>query len=311
MVLRQLRSALLPLLVLAAGLVSMAATGGASPPSNAPSLSQACGHATGPAGDVDLAIVSHGVRRTARVHVPPAALNGPAAVLLAFHGTGGNGPFMERYSGLAAQLDRGPAAIGVFPSAVGWRWNVEESRAHADDVDFVNDLLDAVQERWCVDVDRVTAAGVSNGGSMAALLACAMPGRIAGVAIVAGGFATLPACRSRHPVSILEIHGRDDQIVPYWGSPQDGRRGAVVPWLASWVARDGCRVARPRSRAIAARTVRYVWSGCRAGAEVEHIAIAGGRHQWPGAIPPDPGPPATISAAAQAWGFLAPLRLSS
>lgn len=311
MVPRQLAVKLLPVALLLASLASMAASGGASPLSNAPSPSQACGHATGTAGDVDLAIVSHGVRRTARVHIPPAALNGPAAVLVAFHGTGGNGPFMERYSGLAAQLDRGPAAIGVFPSAVGWRWNVEESRAHTDDVGFVGDLLDAVEERWCVDLGRVTAAGVSNGGSMAALLACAMPGRIAGVAIVAGGFATLPPCRSHRPVSVLEIHGRDDQIVPYWGSPQDGRRGAVVPWLASWVARDGCRPVRPHSRAIAAGTVRYVWPGCRAGAEVEHIAIAGGRHQWPGAIPPDPGPPPTISAAAQAWGFLAPLRLSS
>lgn len=311
MVPRQLAIKLLPLALLLASVASMAASGGAAPPSDAPLPSQACGHATGAAGDVVLAIVSHGVRRTARVHVSPAALSGPAAVLLAFHGTGGSGPFMERYSGLAAQLDRGPAAIGVFPSAAGPRWNVEETRAHPDDVEFVNDLLDTVEERWCVDLDRVTAAGISNGGSMAALLACAMPSRIAGVAIVAGGFARLPPCRSRKPVSVLEIHGRDDQIVPYWGSPQDGRRGAVVPWLASWVARDGCRPARPRSRLIAPRTVRYVWAGCRGGAQVEHVAIAGGRHQWPGAIPPDPGPPATISAAAQVWRFLAPLRLTS
>lgn len=312
MVPRPLRAALPPLLLLLASLVSMAASGGAPAPTTDPLPSQACGHPPpGGSGDVNLVLVSGGVRRTARVHVPAAALGSPAPVLLAFHGTGGNGPFMERYSGLAAQLDRGQAAIGVFPSAVGPRWNVERSRAHLDDVAFVGDLLDAVQERWCVDLRRVTAAGVSNGGSMAALLACTMPGRVAGIAIVAGGFATLPPCRSRQPVSVLEIHGRDDQIVPYWGSPQDGGRGAVVPWLASWVARDGCRSARPQARTIAARAVRYVWPGCREGAEVEHIAIAGGRHQWPGSIPPDPGPPATISAAAQVWRFLAPLRLSS
>lgn len=310
--LRRLALKLLPVALLLASVASMAASGGATPPSDAPQPSQACdGVPSGGAGDVDLVLVSRGVRRRARVHVPAAALRGPAPLLLAFHGTGANGRFMERYSGLAAQLDRGPAAIGVFPDADGPRWNVEQSRAHPSDVDFVNDLLDAVQERWCVDLRRVTATGVSNGGSMAALLACALPRRIAGVAIVAGGFATLPPCRSRQPTSVLEIHGRDDQIVPYWGSAQDGRRGAVVPWLAGWVARDGCRDAAPRSRAIAPRTVRYVWPGCRDGAEVEHIAIAGGRHQWPGAVPPDPGPPATISAAAQVWSFLAPLRLGA
>jgi poly(3-hydroxybutyrate) depolymerase len=35
---------------------------------------------------------------------------------------------------------------------------------------------------------------------------------------------------------------------------------------------------------------------------------AGFGHQWPGATPPDPGPPSTFSAAQQAWAFLAPLR---
>lgn len=296
-----------------ASVATVGATGGAAPPTAPrPLPSAACGSAaaSAPTGDVDLAIVSHGRRRTARVHVPPATVGGPAALLLAFHGTGGSGRFMERYSGLAAQLDRGPAAIGVFPDADGPRWNVEESPEGADDVDFAGDLLDAVGKRWCVDRARVTAAGVSNGGSMAALLACTMPQRLAGVAIVAGGFATLPPCRSRQPVSILEIHGRDDPVVPYGGSPADGRRGAVVPWLTRWIARDGCRPGRPRTRAIAPGTVRYDWGACRDDTDVQHIAIAGGRHQWPGATPPDPGPAATISAAAQVWGFLAPRRIA-
>lgn len=303
----------MPLLLAAAGTVGVAASGGAAPPPAAgPAPSQACASgAAARAGDVDLALVSRGVRRTARIHVPPAALRGPSPLLLAFHGTGGNGRFMERYSGLAAQLDRGPAAIGVFPDAHGPRWNVEEARGAPDDVGFVSDLLDLVAERWCVDLDRVTATGVSNGGSMAALLACAMPQRLAGVAIVAGGFATLPPCRSRRPVSVLEIHGRDDPVVPYWGVPSQRGRGSVVSWLAGWVARDRCQRVRPRARAIAPSTVRYDWGACRGGTSVVHVAIADGRHQWPGATPPDPGPAATISAAAQVWSFLASHRLPS
>ncbi|HXE44248.1 MAG TPA: PHB depolymerase family esterase [Conexibacter sp.] len=309
---RSLLARSLPLLLAAASAFGIAATGGAAPSASGAAPSQACGAAgsAASAGDVDVALVSHGLRRSARVHVPAAALRGPAPLLLAFHGTGGDGRFMERYSGLAAQLDRGPAAIGVFPDAHGSRWNVEERGEAPDDVDFVSDLLDAIGERWCVDLDRVTAAGVSNGGSMAALLACAMPQRIAAVAIVAGGFATLPPCRSRGPVSVLEIHGRDDPIVPYWGIPSQHGRGAVVPWLASWVARDRCRRVHPHARRIARGTVRYDWGACRDGTSVVHIAIAGGTHQWPDANPPDPGPAATISAAEQVWRFLAPRRLA-
>ncbi|HZV73402.1 MAG TPA: alpha/beta hydrolase-fold protein [Conexibacter sp.] len=307
---RSLRARLLPLALVVASASTLAATGVVSTAKPGPSPSSACGAAAAQTGDVDLAIVSHGVRRTARVHVPRAAAGHTAAVLFAFHGTGRNGRFMERYSGLAAALDHGPAAIGVFPDADGPRWNVEERHEGADDADFASDLLAAVGARWCVDLSRVTAVGVSNGGSMAALLACTMPQRIAGVAIVAGGFATLPPCRSRRPVSVLEIHGRDDAVVPYWGSPADHRRGAVVPWLTSWIARDGCQRARPSSRAIARRTVRYDWGACRGGTEVVHIAIGGGGHQWPGASPPDPGPQPTISAATEIWDFLAALRSS-
>lgn len=309
---RPLLSKLVPFALAAASALGVAASGGAAPPAGGPLPSAACGTAAAAAGagDVDLAIVSHGVRRTARVHVPAAALRGPVPLLLAFHGTGSSGRFMERYSHLAAELDRGPTGIGVFPDADGPRWNVEERRGDPDDVDFVADLLQAVGARWCVDLRRVTAAGVSNGGSMAALLACVMPQRIAGAAIVAGGFATLPPCRSRWPVSILEIHGRDDQIVPYWGVPAQGGRGSVVSWLSGWIARDRCQRARPSSRAIAPGTVRYGWGACADGTSVVHIAIANGRHQWPGATPPDPGPAATISAAAQAWAFLAPRRLA-
>jgi polyhydroxybutyrate depolymerase len=308
-VVRTLPARMFPLALVAAAAASVAVNGGApAPPPTLGSASAGCGGPAAPAGDEKLAIVSRGVRRTARVHVAPAAARAPAALVLAFHGTGGNGRFMERYSGLDAELDRGEA-IGVFPDADGPRWNVEERGGAADDVDFARDLTAVLSARYCIDVRRIYAVGVSNGGSMAALLACTMP-QLTGVAIVAGGFATLPPCRSKRPVSVLEIHGRDDPVAPYRGLPEDDRRGAVVPWLTSWIRRDRCQRRHPRARLLAAGTIRYDWGGCRQGTAVVHIAIAGGRHQWPGATPPDPGPRATISAAEQIWSFLSRLRLA-
>jgi len=303
---RPIIAGLLPLALVAASAARAATTGGAAP-EPAPPRSAGCAAPAGPSGDADLAFVSHGVRRTARVHVAPGAAGRPAPLLLVFHGTGSNGRTMERYSGLVPQLDRG-RGIGVFPDAKGPSWNDGDQPNDPDDAGFAGDLLAAVAGRWCVDERRVSAAGVSNGGGMAALLACTMGRRLAGIAIVAGGFAPLPPCRSRHPVSVLEIHGRKDPVAPYWGLPAQHGLGAVVPWLASWTRRDACRLTRPRARPIAPGTIRYDWGACLGGTRVEHVAIADGRHQWPGATPPDPGPPPTISAAAEIWRFLAGLR---
>ena len=45
----------------------------------------------------------------------------------------------------------------------------------------------------------------------------------------------------------------------------------------------------------------------RGGVRVEHIRISGGRHQWPGATPPDPGPPSTFCGACTIWRFFSRL----
>jgi poly(3-hydroxybutyrate) depolymerase len=61
---------------------------------------------------------------------------------------------------------------------------------------------------------------------------------------------------------------------------------------------------------FAPRVTRLDWDGCRDGVAVAHLRIAGGTHQWPGATPPDPGPPSTIAAADVAWSFLRDRRLA-
>lgn len=289
---------------LVAGAGDAAVTGGATPP---PPPTGACAAPAPAGGDTTIAIRSHGIRRTATVHVPAGATASPAPLLLAFHGTGSWGRAMERYSGLPRETDR-DGAIDVFPDADGPQWNAT-GRGAPYDVDFTRDLLGAVAQHWCVDQTRVTATGVSNGGSFAALLACTMSDRLAGVAIVAGGFDVLPPCHPSRPVSVLEIHGTADQIVPYRGRDTDDFRGAVLPWVQAWARRDGCPATLHRT-ILAQRTVRIAWSPCSGHATVAHVAIFGGMHQWPGANPPDPGPAATISAARVTWGFLAGQRLA-
>jgi polyhydroxybutyrate depolymerase len=245
--------------------------------------------------------------RTALVRVPARAAVKPSALVVALHGGGASGRFMKGYSGLARVSDRA-GFIAVFPDATGTHryWNLDATKA-PDDVGFVAALIERVATVACVDPARVFAVGVSNGGGLAARVGCELSERVAGIVVVAGGFGRLPACHAVRPVSVLEIHGSDDASVPYRGDPEDGRAGDVRSWLAGWARRDRCAGTRPR-RSVARRALRTDWRGCASRVALAHIQVLGGGHQWPGANPPDPGPPSTFSAAQQAWSFLAPLR---
>jgi polyhydroxybutyrate depolymerase len=257
-------------------------------------------------GDSTVTLVSDDSSRTAILHLPAAAAGHALPLLIALHGTGGTGAKFERDTGFSGLADRDGFAV-VYPSSYGQEWDISQS---SRDVDFISDLLDQIQQLACINPQRVYATGVSNGGGMAARLGCDLSDRIAGIASVAGGYRSLPACNPDRPVSVLEIHGTADTTVPYSGSgPQHA--GAVLPYIFGWASRDGCQPSTSGHR-IAAHTVRYLWSGCRGGATVEHLRIYGGKHGMPDATGAEisSGGAYTISGADQVWRFLAPVVLS-
>jgi polyhydroxybutyrate depolymerase len=257
-------------------------------------------------GDSDITLLSGGVERTAILHVPPAAAGQRLPLLVGLHGAGGK--FFESYSGFSVLADS-EGFIAVYPNPIDkadgntfWNINNRQAGGGPDDVQFISDLLDYVESNLCVDTSRVYAAGVSNGGGMAARLACELSSRFAAFASIAGGYGSLPPCHPTNPVSVVEVHGTADGSVPYNGSPPTGA-GAVRPWLWAWHEHDGCQGGPAVSR-IAPRVERYEWSDCAQGSAVEHIEIFGGGHQLPGGLPPDAGQTSTVSATWLAWSFL-------
>jgi polyhydroxybutyrate depolymerase len=261
-------------------------------------------------GSSGVSVVSGGIERTAVLHVPSASSGQRLPLLIGLHGAGGG--FFESYSGLSVLADA-ERFIAVYPSATddpaghGF-WNINDHRAGApNDVQFISDLIDSLQGVLCVDATRIYVAGVSNGGGMAVRLACELSGRIAAIASVAGGYASLPPCQPRNPVSVLEVHGTLDGVVPYWGDPFGA--GSVRTFLAAWTLRDGCHQAARVSR-VAARVRRYLWMPCADGTAVEHLEIEDGGHQLPGGLPPDHGQSSTISTSWLIWRFLRAHRLA-
>ena len=262
-----------------------------------------CAQALTP-GDSQITIDSGGMQRTATLHIPLARAGMRLPLLVALHGAGQNASFFEPYTGFS-QIADGEGFIVVYPNAAGshsfWNINDHEPKA-ADDVAFIGALLDRVERNYCVDLRRVYATGVSNGGGMASRLGCQLSSRFAAIAPVAGGYRSLPACHPGAPVSVLEVHGTNDGAVPYYGEPGD-HAGAVPAFLQGWIAHDHCARTAARHRE-AAQVLLFKWSKCAGGTAVEHLEIIGGTHQLPGAMPPDYGPRSTVSVPWLVWSFL-------
>lgn len=221
-------------------------------------------------------------------------------VVLAFHGAGGSGEFMSDYSGFSALADREHFLV-VYPTAAGERhfWTLNAAdKTKPDDVGFIRALLQTLPTRICMDAARVYATGVSNGGGFAARLGCVLSSRLAAIAPVAGGYRSLDPCQPDRPVSVLEIHGSADPVVPYDGKPPD-YKGSVPRFLANWASLNHC----PAPAApifVGPGTQRFDWGPCEDRTEVLHLKLSGVGHTWPGS---DDSRSAPIAAERTVWRF--------
>ena len=260
--------------------------------------------------------------REVRVHLPDAydeASDWPLVMVL--HGGGSNNEGADAMTCPEGELgdpacmsavgtDRG--YLVAFPQGTSrlgeirtWNagggtdgWQCVSGKACADEVDelaYFDALLDELQDSVTVDPDRVFAAGHSNGAAMSHRLACQRADRFAAIAPNAAPnqFSTTEACEPSRPVAVLQMHGTDDDCMPYEGGEngcvptEDGVSLGIEQSNADWAARNGCEAipaeeALPDEADDGTTTVRQSWPGCADGGEVEHLRIEGGGHAWPG-----------------------------
>jgi polyhydroxybutyrate depolymerase len=241
-----------------------------------------------------ITVAVEGDVREAVVHLPARAADAPPQPLvIALHGVGGDGKFMEVYSGMDAVADRGGFVV-AYPSAQPsqhmWQLHPDPDASH-DDIAFMRALIDQAVATLCVDPARVNAVGVSNGGAFVARMACQLSDQLASIATVAGSYKVIPWCRPTRPLSVLEIHGTADVVVPY---------KTVSRWLQQWRIHDRCHGVAARTH-IAWDADRMQW-GCADGTVVSHVRLYGLGHAWPGS-PLDPV--GGIRAADKVWDLFA------
>ena len=251
-----------------------------------------------------------GLARTYRVFRPPALdPQHPAPLVLLLHQCGSRGDLFASIT----HFDDRAAAVGfvaAYPDGADDCWNEFLEPSKADDLTFIEQLIDRLTADLPIDRNRIFVAGLQSGGHMAYTLACAVPERLAGIASVSGGMPldsrkTSMRCSGTNQskaVSVLELHGTADSFIPYGGGgPLDAP--ATVDLVKYWAMVDGCSGDPTVSQNGITKT--SVWKQCRGGTVVRLDAVTGGNNTWFGStLDPVLGEP---NASVVVWDFFSSL----
>lgn len=248
-------------------------------------------------------ITVDGRERNYLVHVPPPYNSKtPTPVVLVFHGGGTNADVMIRFCGLNKKSDDA-GFIAVYPNGTGrteklLTFNGGNCCGYAmnnnvDDVKFTRRILDDLAMVANIDLKRIFATGMSNGGIISYLLASELSDRIAAIAPVGGPMGTA-TCKPKRPVSVIHFHGSDDEHAPFKGGKGKGVSGtefySVDHSIRTWVKANECKAVPvvttiPDQAKDGTTITRKTYGSGKEGTEVVLVEIHGGGHTWPGQQP--------------------------
>lgn len=162
-----------------------------------------------------------------------------------------------------------------------------------DDVGLARSVVGNLLAQLCIDATRVWATGFSNGAMLSQRLACEAADVFVAVASVSGvvelqpgndeGLALCNAsvAKRRTRASVLDIHGNNDDVVP-WGGDLLLGFPAIPKNMEQWASRTGCPSA-PVQTWNNKSFFNSRWTGCGPDGKqtVELVTHVGGSHEWP------------------------------
>lgn len=213
---------------------------------------------------------------------------------------------------------------GGYPGGGQGRGEEERRPAPADDVEFLNQMLDRMAAKFSVDSARVYATGLSEGGFMAMRVGCAMADRVAAIAPVGAAMPKTMICLPSRPVPVAMINGTSDPIVPYDGGTEHNLHLPVVSVEDSakaWARIDRC-AEKPTQTKLPAHekggleTKVHTYDDCQQGAQVVLYSVKGGGNTWPGGeqyeVEKQVGKTSRdLNANETMWSFLATKKLAA
>ena len=225
------------------------------------------------------------------VHIPSSYDNKvPIPLVLCFHGYGGTASGIS-YTNFNDVSDTANFIV-VYPQGTLLKrkshWNIGgwTLDSKIDDVGFISSLLDSLSERYNINQSRIYSTGMSNGGYMSFLLACQLSDRIAAIASVTGSMTpqTYNLCNPQRPIPVLQIHGTNDQKVPYKGNRKWSL--SINKVLEYWINHNNCDITPVEmsfpdiNNSNESNVHRLSWLNGDNSVITDHIIVNGGGHDW-------------------------------
>ncbi|MBS7614435.1 polyhydroxybutyrate depolymerase [Candidatus Bathyarchaeota archaeon] len=226
-----------------------------------------------------------GLRRTFYVHVPPS-YDGtkPIPLVIVLHGYSGSARGIEASSRFSEKADEEGFFV-VYPEGVSQRWTVGfgSLKFDVDDVGFINELINSLEQKYLIDLKRIYVTGFSNGAMMSHLLGAELSDKIAAIAPVAGSIGAVTnglleqIPEPDQPVSVLVIHGTSDNSVQYGGNGFL----SVAESVSFWVEHNRCASVPQNETLPDGNVIVSVYGGGTNGTEVVLYTLIDVGHVWP------------------------------
>ena len=228
--------------------------------------------------EIDQQIDGQMVSRSVLIQAPPDSdATAKYPLVFAFHGRGGNN---KHWVNTLRQFTDAGAFIGIYPQGHLNSWNLGTEPSTADDVAFVNTILETLLTYTNVDSEKIFALGSSNGAGMVNTLAAKTPHFKAIAPVATQLIRSIDISQQTKPVSIFQINGAQDNVIPIEGGERLGHSFfSAYESARKWAVQFGCDLS-PVETIIAGNT-SYVFSDCSDQAVVQYLRIENAGHRIP------------------------------
>ena len=228
--------------------------------------------------EIDQQIDGQMVSRSVIIQAPSvldAATKYP--LVFAFHGGGGNN---NHWVNTLRQFTDSGAFIGIYPQGHLNFWNLGPEPSTANDVAFVNIIVETLLTYTNVDSEKIFAIGTSNGAGMVNTLAAKTQHFKAIAPVATQLIRSIDISQQTKPVSIFQINGAQDNVIPIEGGERLGHSFfSAYESARKWAVQFGCDLS-PVETIIAGNT-SYVFSDCSDQAVVQYLRIENAGHRIP------------------------------
>jgi polyhydroxybutyrate depolymerase len=227
----------------------------------------------------------------------PTGYNIATSLPLVFclHGGGGTDSSFIQLANFNTIAEKEKFAV-VYPQGIGNNWNdgrpTPPNIAGVDDVNFFRTMIQNFSTQYKIDVKRIYATGISNGGFMSSRLGAELGDKIAAFASDAASVeknTVYANINSTNSVSAMYIQGTADPLVPFLGGIMTAGAGGTIASHAEavtkWVTVNSCSAAIitniPDIANDGTTATRRDYNGGTKGSAVVSIIIQNGGHTWP------------------------------